>query len=119
LSGELKVRENFQMKDADAMYCESFHHAVELLGRRWNGVIIQALLGGADRFNGIRAEVPGLSDRMLSERLHQLEREGLLIRACPESTTSPRYVLTEKGRALGPVIDAISAWAGTPSDTGA
>lgn len=104
------------MNDESGRYCESFHQAVELLGRRWNGVIIQALLTGTDRFNGIRAAIPGVSDRMLSERLRQLEREELLIRVCPESLTGPRYVLTEKGKALGPVLEAISAWAATPSE---
>lgn len=104
------------MNETGGPYCESFHHAVELLGRRWNGVIILALLRGAERFNGIRAAVPGLSDRMLSERLQQLECEGLLMRVCGEPAAPPKYVLTEKGQALRPVIEAISTWAGTRDD---
>lgn len=92
-------------------YCPSFHRTVELLGRRWNGVILHALMGHAERFNEIRAAIPGLSDRLLTERLRELEREGLLSRTCPGTTGAPRYVLTTKGRALGPVIDAISSWA--------
>lgn len=104
------------MDETTGRYCESFHHAVELLGRRWNGVIILALLSGTERFNGIRAAVPGLSDRMLTERLQQLEGEGLLMRVCGEPAAAPRYVLTEKGRALRPVIEAISTWAGTPDN---
>jgi len=92
-------------------YCPSFHQTVELLGRRWNGVILQALMAHAERFSEIRAVIPGLSDRLLAERLRELEREGLLSRICPVTTGTPRYVLTAKGRALGPVIDAISSWA--------
>ncbi|MFM9274361.1 winged helix-turn-helix transcriptional regulator [Pseudarthrobacter sp. NKDBFgelt] len=102
------------MDETSGRYCESFHHAVELLGRRWNGVIIRALLSGTDRFNGIRAAVPGLSDRMLSERLQQLECEGLLMRVCGDPAAAPRYVLTEKGQNLRPVIEAIYTWAATP-----
>jgi DNA-binding HxlR family transcriptional regulator len=58
-------------------YCPSFHQTVELLGRRWNGVILQALMAHAERFSEIRAVIPGLSDRLLAERLRELEREGL------------------------------------------
>jgi len=101
------------MDETSGRYCESFHHAVELLGRRWNGVIILALLSGTERFNGIRAAVPGLSDRMLTERLQQLECEGLLMRVCAEPGAAPRYVLTEKGQTLRPVIEAIYTWAAT------
>ncbi|WP_246169399.1 winged helix-turn-helix transcriptional regulator [Actinotalea subterranea] len=92
-------------------YCPSFHQTVELLGRRWNGVILHALMAHAERFSEIRAVIPGLSDRLLAERLRELEREGLLSRTCPVGAGAPRYVLTTKGRALGPVIDAISSWA--------
>lgn len=92
-------------------YCPSFHQTVELLGRRWNGVILHALMARAERFGEIRAVIPGLSDRLLAERLRELEREGLLSRICPGTSGAPRYVLTAKGQALGPVIDAISSWA--------
>lgn len=92
-------------------YCPSFHQTVELLGRRWNGVILHALMAHAERFSEIRAVIPGLSDRLLTERLRELEREGLLSRTCPVTTGAPRYVLTAKGQALGPVIDAITSWA--------
>lgn len=92
-------------------YCPSFHRTVELVGRRWNGVILHALMAHAERFSEIRAAIPGLSDRMLAERLRELEREGLLSRICPVTTAAPRYVLTPKGRALGPIIEAVSSWA--------
>lgn len=97
--------------DGRERYCPSFHHTIELLGRRWNGVILQALMTDTERFGEIRAAIPGLSDRLLAERLRELEREGLLSRICPDESSIPRYVLTAKGEALAPVVDAISAWA--------
>jgi DNA-binding HxlR family transcriptional regulator len=94
-----------------AQYCAGFHHAIEVLGRRWNGVIIHALLTGAERFGEIRTAVPGLSDRLLTERLRELQGEGILARHCSPQAAGPRYLLTDKGRALGAVIDATSQWA--------
>lgn len=92
-------------------YCPSFHHTIELLGRRWNGVILHTLMGNAGRFGEIRAMIPGLSDRLLTERLRELEGEGLVARRCAGASTAPRYQLTAKGQALEPVIDAVAAWA--------
>ncbi|QZY27759.1 winged helix-turn-helix transcriptional regulator [Nocardioides coralli] len=102
-------------------YCPSFHHTVELLGRRWNGVILHTLMGTAGRFGEIRAVIPGLSDRLLAERLRELEGEGLVSRRCSGVSGAPRYQLTAKGRALEPVIDAIALWAAewTPEDPSA
>ena len=93
-------------------FCPRFHHAVELIGRRWSGAILRAMLSGASRFSEIAATVPGLSDRLLSERLKELEAEGVVSRTVhPETPVRIEYHLTEKGRALAPVIDSISAWA--------
>ncbi|MCC6312537.1 MAG: helix-turn-helix transcriptional regulator [Thermomicrobiales bacterium] len=95
-------------------FCPAYHHAVELIGGRWTGVILRALLGGANRFSDIGAAVPGLSDRLLSERLKRLEAERIVIRVVhPETPVRVEYGLTEKGRALADVVDAISAWAET------
>lgn len=95
----------------DGEYCDVFHRTIEVLGRRWNGVIIRALMGGSVRFCEIRGVVPGLSDRLLSQRLRELENEGLLRRTGEQSDPGGGYKLTEKGRALGPVLDAVSNWA--------
>ncbi|CAN0434378.1 unnamed protein product, partial [Phaeothamnion confervicola] len=57
--------------------CPRFHRAVELVGRRWTGAILSAMLSGASRFTDIVNAVPGLSDRLLSERLKELETEGI------------------------------------------
>jgi DNA-binding HxlR family transcriptional regulator len=92
--------------------CTAYHRAVELIGRRWTGLILRVLLDGVERFTDIAAAVPGLTDRMLSERLKELEAEGIVTRTViPETPVRVEYRLTERGRALGPVLDAITAWA--------
>src|SRR5690606_26707928 len=81
-------------------------------GRRWTGAIIRAMLAGAVRFTDIAATVPGLSDRLLSERLKELEQEGVVERTVyPETPVRIEYRLTEKGNQLAPVVEALSAWA--------
>ena len=105
--------------DRGSEYCAVFHRAIELIGRRWNGVIVRALLAGGQRFSDVRAAVPGLSDRLLAERLRQLEREGVVTRSWPPSASGSCYSLTAKGQALAPVLDAVSSWAATWTDTGA
>jgi DNA-binding HxlR family transcriptional regulator len=92
--------------------CQKYHRAVELIGRRWAGAIIQALLPGQARYASIRDAIPEISDRMLSERLRELESEGLLVRQVfPETPVRVEYALTEKGRALEPALVAIGTWA--------
>jgi DNA-binding HxlR family transcriptional regulator len=92
--------------------CPVFHRAVELIGRRWSGAILRVLLDGTERFSDIAAAIPGLTDRMLSERLKELEAEGILTRTVvPETPVRVEYQLTPKGRALGCVLDSIGAWA--------
>lgn len=94
-------------------FCPVFHRAIELIGRRWTGAIVRAMLAGATRFGELTEIIPELSDRMLSERLKELEAEGIITRTViPETPVKIEYHLTDKGRALGPVLDAISAWAG-------
>ena len=93
-------------------FCPYYHRAVELIGRRWTGVILRAMLGGVERFSDLTAAIPGLSDRLLSERLKELEAEGIVTRTViPETPVRVEYHLTEKGRALGSVMEAVSAWA--------
>jgi len=95
-----------------ASLCPRFHVAVELIGSRWSGAIIQCLLGGRARYNAIRATIPEISDRMLSERLRALEAEGVVTRiVVPESPVRVEFELTAKGRALQESIDAIGKWA--------
>jgi DNA-binding HxlR family transcriptional regulator len=99
-------------EDAGAVFCPYFHHAVELIGRRWTGAIVRALLAGAKRFSEVSGAIPGLSDRMLSERLRELECEGIVQRLVrDQKPVRVDYLLTEKGRALVVVVESISAWA--------
>jgi DNA-binding HxlR family transcriptional regulator len=93
-------------------FCAYFHHAVEVIGARWSGAIIRAMLSGITRFSDLTAAIPGLSDRMLSERLKELEAEGIVERCVTPSTpVRVDYRLTEKGRDLAGVIESISLWA--------
>jgi DNA-binding HxlR family transcriptional regulator len=93
-------------------FCPSYHHAIELIGRRWTGAILRAMLSGEARFSDIASVVPGLSDRLLSERLKELEAEGIVTRTVVASTpVRVDYALTEKGQALSEVIAAVSTWA--------
>lgn len=96
----------------DPRLCPRYHHAVELLGRRWTGAIVFVLLHGRRRYSELRAAIPGMTDRMLSERLRELEREELVERfVIPETPVRVEYTLTEKGAALGRAVEAIGAWA--------
>lgn len=93
-------------------FCPRYHHAMELIGRRWTGAILRVLINGPQRFNALLAEVPGLSDRLLSERLRELEAEGLVARhVLPGPPVRVEYELTERGHDLEQVIRAISTWA--------
>ena len=93
-------------------FCPVYHRAIEIIGRRWTGAIIRALLSGDRRFCQIRTTIPGLSDRLLSERLKELEQEGIVERNVqPDTPVRIEYRLTAKGEALGDVVQAVSAWA--------
>ena len=101
-------------------FCPHFHHAVEVIGRRWTGAIVRVLLTGASRFSEITAAVPGLSDRLCSERLKEREAEGLVERrVAPDTPVRVEYRLTEKGAALADAVLALSSWATAwaPCDT--
>jgi DNA-binding HxlR family transcriptional regulator len=92
--------------------CPRFHKAVELVGARWTGAIIHLLLPGRARFSELRLAIPDLSDRMLSERLRELEGEGIVERmVIPEIPVRVEYALTDKGRALRAALDALGKWA--------
>src|SRR6266550_5498167 len=92
--------------------CTPFHHAIELIGRRWTGAIISLLLQSRCRFATLRDAIPEITDRMLSERLQELELEGIVERTVvPDMPVRVEYALTRKGRALASAIDAIAEWA--------
>ena len=100
------------MKEPVPGLCPRFHKAVELIGRRWTGALLQLLMDGRRRYSDLRAAVPEISDRMLSERLRELEAEGIVRRiVTPETPVRVEYELTEKGRELREALRAIGAWA--------
>ena len=87
----------------------------DLLERRWQLSIIYAALAGALRFNDFADAIAGISPRMLSERLRDLEAAGLIERkVIPSSPPKVEYRLTSRGRQLGPIIDAMRTYAGEP-----
>jgi DNA-binding HxlR family transcriptional regulator len=91
--------------------CARFHRAAELIGRRWSGAIIFVLLKSRCRFATLRHAIPDITDRMLSERLQELEQEGIVERTViPDTPVRVEYALTKKGRALGSAVDAIADW---------
>jgi DNA-binding HxlR family transcriptional regulator len=92
--------------------CSRFHQASELIGRRWTGAIIYVLMRTRCRFATLRDAIPDITDRMLSERLQELEGQGIVERTViPDTPVRVEYALSAKGRALASTIDAISAWA--------
>ena len=100
---------------ANAGCCPLYHEAVELIGRRWTGAIVAVLIdGGALRFSEIAHAVPQLSDRLLSERMKELEARGVVERHVdPGPPVSVRYALTDMGRSLEPALAELKAWAQT------
>jgi DNA-binding HxlR family transcriptional regulator len=98
--------------------CARFHHAIELIGGRWTGALIQLLMRGPARYCALREAVPEISDRMLSERLRELEAEGIVERlVLPETPVRVEYKLTPKGEALEPALKALGKWAEKYVDT--
>lgn len=108
-----------KQQQVDNGFCPYFHEAAELIGRRWTGAILRALFSGRTHFNCIKSTIPDLTARMLSERLKELEAEGIVTRCVIPAPLGTEYRLTPKGEALRPVLDGISGWAHdwlTPED---
>ncbi|KKK36837.1 hypothetical protein WQ57_17275 [Mesobacillus campisalis] len=90
--------------------CHDFHGTIEFIGKRWMGIIIYQLLNGPKRFSELTENIPGISDRLLTERLRELEKEGLIIKAMIPSQKKAHYELTPAGRELETVISSILNW---------
>ena len=99
--------------------CPNFHAAIELIGKRGTGAILCALIERPMRYGELGKAVPGLSDRLLSQRLRELEDDGLVERQV-EAATPVRvtYSLTVSGRELDPALSEIKAWAKRWKKTG-
>lgn len=91
--------------------CAEFHNTIELIGKRWTGAILAVLIRGPQRFNEILATVPGLSDRLLTERLRELEDKGIVTRKIfVERPIRIEYGLSDAGQDLDHLIKVITAW---------
>lgn len=91
--------------------CDSFHGTVEFIGKRWMGIIVYRLLDGPKRYHELFAEIEGISDRLLTERLRELEKHGLLIKnVCDASSRKVTYELTDIGAELEDIINAVFKW---------
>jgi DNA-binding HxlR family transcriptional regulator len=92
--------------------CTKYHQAVELIGKRWTGAILFVLMDGPLRFSEVKALVPDLSDRLLSERLKELEAVGIVERRTSADTpVRVDYALTDMGADLEPVVRSLKGWA--------
>src|SRR5258706_12495264 len=92
--------------------CPRYEHAIQLLRKRWTGLLLDSLMGGPKRFCELTSAVEGLSDRVLSDRLRELEVEGIIERIVyPQIPVRVEYRLPEKGHDLKPVVEAIHHWA--------
>jgi len=92
--------------------CPKYERAVQILGKRWTAMIVRTLLSRPRRFNEMTLIIPGLSDRLLSERLKELEGCDIVERRVyPETPVRIEYVLTEKGHHLQEVVESIQHWA--------
>src|SRR3954470_9565196 len=95
-----------------AACCSLYHEAIELIGKRWSGAILLVLMDGPLHFSEIRDLVPDISDRLLSERLKELEAESIVERRVIDGApVRVEYSLTEKGTALEPVVQSLKSWA--------
>src|SRR5260370_8490624 len=94
--------------DPSPALCEPFQRAIELIGRKWTGAIIFLLLRSRFRYAALRDAIPGITDRMLRERLQELEQEGIIERTVvPDTPVRVEYALTKKGRALPSALIAL------------
>jgi DNA-binding HxlR family transcriptional regulator len=111
-SGEYAGTECQDPSGSRGSCCPLYHEAVELVGRRWTGAILSVLMDGPLRFTEIAQSVPELSDRLLSERMKELESRGIVCRTVHAGPPARvEYGLSAMGEALGPALAEIQRWA--------
>ena len=111
-SGQAIAHEGESVAARRESCCSAYHQAVELIGKRWTGAIVFVLMDGPLRFSEVKVLVPDLSDRLLSERMKELEAEGIVERqVIDEMPVRVEYSLTTKGRALEPAVRSLKVWA--------
>src|ERR1700742_4894034 len=92
--------------------CPLYHEAVELVGRRWTGAILRVLMEGPLRFSEVAQAIPELSDRLLSERMKELEARGMVQRTVlPGPPLRVQYELSQMGSELEPALIELQSWA--------
>lgn len=92
--------------------CPRYERAMAILGKRWTGLILRALLDRPRRFTEITSYVAGISDRLLSQRLQELEGLGIVERrVLPQRPVLVEYALTEKGLDLKRIVESVQCWA--------
>jgi DNA-binding HxlR family transcriptional regulator len=110
MSGQEPTRDRAPGQTASC--CPLYHEAVELVGRRWTGAILQVLLDGPMRFSQVGQAVPELSDRLLSERMKELEARGVVERrVIPGPPLRVEYSLSQMGQDLEPALSELQRWA--------
>lgn len=99
-------------EEREAPVCRHFQRAAEIIGKRWTTQILRGLFSGDTRYSELKQGVGGISDKVLSERLKELEAEGIVERCVtPDTPVRIDYRLTEKGRGLSEAIEALAGWA--------
>lgn len=110
MSVESKNNKTLGKENSDQT-CNSFHGAIEFIGKRWMGMIIYRLLDGPKRYRELLEEIDGISDRLLTERLRELVKHGLVNKyVSPTKTRKVEYELTESGVELKEIMHAIVKW---------
>jgi DNA-binding HxlR family transcriptional regulator len=100
------------MASDESPMCQHFQRAAELIGKRWNPQVVRALQSGATRFTDLRRGIPSISDAVLSERLKELEVQGIVTRTVtPDTPVRIDYGLTERGQDLTKVMEELAQWA--------
>ena len=111
-SGRAVVEEGESVVTRREGCCSAYHRAIELIGKRWTGAIVFVLLDGPLRFSEVKLLVPEISDRLLSERMKELESEGIVVRHVIDGMpVRVEYSLTQKGTALEPAVRSLKLWA--------
>jgi DNA-binding HxlR family transcriptional regulator len=98
--------------EEESPICRHYREASEIIGKRWVPQILRGLLSGVTRYTDLKAGVAPISDALLSDRLKELEIQGIVVReVTPSTPVRISYGLTDKGRDLAGVIDELAAWA--------
>jgi DNA-binding HxlR family transcriptional regulator len=102
---------DLRIHPVDDELCRRFQAPIELVGKRWSSGILLAIQRGSTRFSEILAMVTGLSDRLLAQRLKELEAHSLIAReVIPTTPVQVRYHLTERGNELMESLAPLTAW---------